>query len=296
MPSSHLKPEQGCPIVAPESSSHHLSSKEEEGGKKWSLDDFVIGKKLGAGQFGTLHLAKTKKEGFIVAIKAMKKDNAAETRFKAEIMIQSHLRHPNILQVYEYFYDDYTVYTVLECAPYGDLSKKLRLEERFTEAVAAGYMYQVCDALGYCHELGIIHRDIKPQNLLLGQGHNLKIADFGCAVMAKSGHRKNACGTMDYIPPEMCLKKPYDPTPVDLWMAGVLCFEFLAGKPPFAHESTRQTRQRIIDVSYEFPDHVTESGRDFIRCFLVRKAAKRLAMRLALRHDWLQKRSETESL
>ncbi len=71
------------------------------------------------------------------------------------------------------------------------------------------------------------------------------------------------CGTLDYLPPEMVLHKPYTET-VDLWCLGVLTYEFLVGKPPFENDDTTQTYSRIVEVKYTFPDHVSELARDFV--------------------------------
>ena len=108
-----------------------------------------------------------------------------------------HLRHPHILQLYTYFHDESKVYLVLEYAFYGQMYSHLQREKRFSERKAATvrldfnmtsskYVYQLCDALKYCHSHHVIHRDIKPENLLLGFYNELKLADFGWSVHAPS--------------------------------------------------------------------------------------------------------------
>jgi aurora kinase len=108
-------------------------------------------------------------------------------------------------------------------------------------------------ALIYLHRKHVIHRDIKPENLLLGTNGELKIADFGWSVHAPSNRRQTLCGTLDYLPPEMVEGKDHDEK-VDLWSLGVLCYEFLFGKPPFEDASSyKGTYRRIAQVDLRFP-------------------------------------------
>lgn len=137
-------------------------------------------------------------------------------------------------------------------------------------------MEELADALIYCHAKKVIHRDIKPENLLLGLKGELKIADFGWSVHAPSlrsvpggrgqrrgwagapqnqaftapscpRRRKTMCGTLDYLPPEMIEGQPHNEK-VDLWCAGVLCYELLVGHPPFESASHTETYRRITKV------------------------------------------------
>ena len=117
--------------------------------------------------------------------------------------------------------------------------------------------------------LQVIHRDIKPENLLLDIKGDLKIADFGWSVHAPSSRRATMCGTLDYLPPEMVAGEYHDEK-VDLWSLGVLCYEFLCGKPPFETASHQATYQRIMKVDIQFPSHVSAGEwdkRKFVKLF-----------------------------
>ncbi|KAJ3336052.1 hypothetical protein HDU91_001928, partial [Kappamyces sp. JEL0680] len=139
--------------------------------KRWSLDDFDVGKALGKGKFGRVYLAREKKSGYVVALKVLFKselaENKVEKQLRREIEIQSHLRHPNILRLYGYFYDPKRVYLILEYAAKGELYRLLQKETRFSEETSANYISQMAHALAYLHKKNVIHRDIKPENLLL---------------------------------------------------------------------------------------------------------------------------------
>ncbi|XP_008479253.2 aurora kinase C-like [Diaphorina citri] len=117
--------------------------------------------------------------------------------------------------------------------------------QRYTEKDAAKYIYQVADAIHYCHQKKVIHRDIKPENLLLTMHEDVKISDFGWSVHAPSLHRKTMCGTLDYLPPEMVTSQHYGKE-VDNWCIGILAYEFLVGKPPFESKDQDTTLERIF--------------------------------------------------
>lgn len=260
--------------------------------KSWTLSDFDIGKALGKGKFGNVYLAREKKSKFIVALKvlfkaAIKKADT-EHQVRREIEIQTHLRHPNILKMYGYFHDDSRVYLILEYAPGGACYKELQSQEnkRFDDKRTAGYIAQLADALKYCHTKKVIHRDIKPENLLLGSKGELKIADFGWSVHAPSSRRTTLCGTLDYLPPEMVHGKTHNEL-VDLWSLGVLCYEFLVGRPPFESKCYEETYKRISKSIYQIPPFVSEGAKDLISKLLVVEPEKRLSLDGVLAHPWI---------
>ncbi len=143
----------------PATTSSNPSSSSSAGGKqrRWKLDDFDIGRPLGKGKFGNVYLAREKKSKYIVALKVLFKSQLqkaqVEHQLRREIEIQSHLRHPNILRMYGYFYDETRVYLILEFAPGGEMYKALQKHpnKRFDEVRTGKYMKQLADALSYCH-------------------------------------------------------------------------------------------------------------------------------------------------
>ncbi|KAK3918779.1 Aurora kinase A-A [Frankliniella fusca] len=261
--------------------------------RTFTLSDFDIGKALGKGKFGNVYLAREKTSKFIIALKVLFKSQLqkanVEHQLRREIEIQSHLRHPNILRLYGYFHDEQRVYLILEYAPKGELFRALQAQplKRFDELRTAAYVQQLADALLYCHSKKVIHRDIKPENLLLGAKGELKIADFGWSVHAPSSRRDTLCGTLDYLPPEMVQGRPHDHK-VDLWSLGVLCYEFLVGKPPFEAETYEETYARISRAQYSFPDHVSQSARDLITKLLQLNPNNRLPLEGVLCHPWIK--------
>nr|ACI01432.1 serine/threonine protein kinase A [Euglena gracilis] len=208
------------------------------------LSDFDIGKRLGHGKYGSVYLARERRTKFLCALKVLKKKeltaDAVEHQLRREIEIQTNVRHRHVLRLYAYFHDATRIYLVLEFAEKGELYGHLQRMTRFPEPLAAKFIRQLAEALKYLHSKNIIHRDIKPENLLVDHRGHLKLSDFGWSVHAPGQRRATLCGTLDYLPPEMVEQKVYNGA-ADIWCLGVLCFEFLVGKPPFEAEGQAAT-------------------------------------------------------
>ncbi|XP_014281934.1 aurora kinase C [Halyomorpha halys] len=270
-----------------------IDKKEDnESQKKWSLDNFEIGKALGKGKFGCVYVAREKKSRYVVALKVIFKSQVTQAKLehqlRREIEIQAHLRHPNVLRLYGYFHDNSRVYIILEYAKMGELYKQLQEqpEKRFSEKRSAEIIKQLADALIYCHSKGVIHRDIKPENLLLSYNGQLKIADFGWAVHSPNSRRATICGTLDYLPPEMVKNTNHDYT-VDLWSTGVLCFELITGKPPFEAKTYEETYYNITHAIYQFPSFMSPLACDLIKKLLVLEPSRRLPLEDVMKHPWI---------
>jgi aurora kinase len=282
------------PLEAPadnDAAREHMTTRARQG-KQWCLNDFEIGKPLGRGKFGSVYLAREKASKYIVAIKVLHKTQllkaGVEHQLRREIEIQSHLRNPNILRMYGYFYDAKRIYLILEYSPGGELYKKLTQKGRFSEKISAKYIADLSQALDYCHSKHVIHRDIKPENLLVGAHGEVKVADFGWSVHAPTSRRNTLCGTLDYLPPEMVEGREHDHA-VDNWSIGVLLYEFLYGGPPFEAEGHSATYRRISRVDLKFPrtPQVSEDAQDLIRRLLVKDPKQRISLKDVPKHPWV---------
>mmetsp|Transcript_32557 Transcript_32557/g.59080 ORF Transcript_32557/g.59080 Transcript_32557/m.59080 type:complete len:314 (-) Transcript_32557:90-1031(-) len=280
------------PVMKDTTSTKDVSGKTEK--PRWTLDDFEIGKPLGKGKFGNVYLAREKKSKYIVALKVLFKAQLqqanVEHQLRREIEIQAHLRHPNILRLFGYFYDKDKVYLILEYAAKGELYKELMKQGSFDEPTAAKFITSIAKALDYCHKKHVIHRDIKPENLLLGLDNELKISDFGWSVHAPHNRRKTLCGTLDYLPPEMVEGREHT-NKVDNWSVGVLAYEFLFGRPPFEAEHHQDTYRRIVRVDLRFPEEpvVSDAAKDFIQKLLTKTPEDRLVLSDVTQHPWIRK-------
>ncbi|XP_055330027.1 aurora kinase C-like [Paramacrobiotus metropolitanus] len=267
-----------------------------------SIKDYEIGRPLGRGAFGRVYLARTKKEQFIVALKVLFKksllENHVEQNLRREIEINARIKHPNILQMYGCFWDNVSVYLVLEYAPNGELFKRLMRMGHFNEPDSASYVAELCEALIYCHSRNIIHRDIKPENLLLGGYGELKLADFGWSAHAPSSKRRTVCGTTDYLAPELVKRVPYDAS-IDIWCTGILLYEFMVGSPPFEtkphgkvrseQELIKETHNKIRTCKYQIPEYVPADPARLITAMLKEEGKDRLPLETLLKDVWIKK-------
>jgi serine/threonine protein kinase len=135
----------------------------------------------------------------VLSKKQLKNEEVAH-QLRREIEIHTHLKHPNVLQMYGFFFDEKRIYIILEYAAGGELYTVLRSEGRLDERRAAIYTSQMIQAMKYLHDLNIIHRDLKPENILLCSNDIVKLSDFGWSVHTTKS-RKTFCGTIDYICP-----------------------------------------------------------------------------------------------
>uniref|UniRef100_A0A8D2IMI1 non-specific serine/threonine protein kinase n=1 Tax=Urocitellus parryii TaxID=9999 RepID=A0A8D2IMI1_UROPR len=246
--------------------------------ERFAINDFEIGRLLGKGRFGNVYLALLKKNHFIMALKVLFKAQiekaGLEHQLRREIEIQGHLQLQNTLCLYNHFHD---------YAPRGELYS----------FASATIMEELADALTYCHDKKVIHRDIKPEKLLLGLMGEVKIADFGWSVHALSLRRQTTHGTLDYLSPEIVEGRTYDKK-VDVWCVRVLCYELLVGKPPFERTSQCETQGRILNVDVTFPPSMPEGAQDLVSKLLRYQPSERVSLAQILEHPWVKEKVAKE--
>jgi len=266
--------------------------------KKFSMDDFDIGRPLGKGKFGSVYLAREKSTKFICCIKVLFKSQLVksrmETQVRREIEILIQLReHPNIVKLFQYFWDDKKIYLVQEYCAKGELYKELCSSPGsvFPEKKASFYTRQIASALDYCHSKNIIHRDLKPENCLVSLRGEVKIADFGWGVHTTKS-RQTMCGTPDYLAPEMVLGHSHNHN-VDTWTLGIMCYEMLTGHPPFESKTMQETQTKIAAMKYKMPKHVSKEAKDLIVKMLQYVPSRRIPLSEVQTHPWILKHAES---
>ena len=152
--------------------------------------------------------------------------------------------------------------------------------QRFSEAVAAKYTRDVAAGLDYLHAQQVVHRNLKPENLLC-EGHTLKIADVGLArVVSRGDMMKTTCGTPGYVAPEILENRGYDSGAVDMWSVGVILYILLCGFPPFYEEELPALFEQILHARYDFPfpwwDEFSQESKDLVRKLLELSPSRRL--------------------
>ena len=265
-----------------------------------TIDDYQVLNLLGKGGFACVYRARSNKTGEEVAIKMIDKKlmKAAgmAARVKKEVEIHSRLKHPSILELYNYFEDSNYVYLVLEICHNGELNRYLKANCRVvSETEARHYMLQIVSGMLYLHSHGILHRDLTLANLLLTKSMDLKIADFGLATQLNFTEEKHftMCGTPNYVSPEIAMRSPHG-LEADVWSLGCMLYTFLVGRPPFDTDAVRSTLNRVITAAFDLPDHLSPEAKDLLQCLLKKNPKERLALTEVFSHPFMSKDASTE--
>lgn len=252
---------------------------------KLGPQDFELKKVLGKGGYGKVFQVK-KTTGAdansYFAMKVLKKasivrnqKDTAHTR--AERNILEAVRHPFIVELVYAFQTGGKLYLILEYLSGGELFMHLEREGIFLEDTTCFYLCEIILALEHLHNLGIIYRDLKPENVLLdAQGH-VKLTDFGlCKEHIQEGIVTHTfCGTIEYMAPEILTRSGHGKA-VDWWSLGALMFDMLTGMPPFTADNRKNTIDAILKGKLNIPAYLATDSRDLIRRLMKRQVSQRL--------------------
>ena len=252
--------------------------------KTVELDDFQIMKVLGRGSFGKVCLVQYKPTKEYYAMKSLKKDvlldqDQVESTILEKKILQS-LDHPFLVGMVFCFQTEERIYFIMPFVRGGELFQHLRTEKFFKEDKARFYAASIGMALDYLHNHGIIYRDIKPENILIGEDGYLKLIDFGMAKMVKGNEKATSfCGTPEYLAPEIITGEGHNRA-ADWWSYGILLFEMLCGIPPFYCENTERMYDLITNAELRFPKRIpmSDNAKDLIKKLLIKKQDKRLGV------------------
>ncbi|XP_012383627.1 serine/threonine-protein kinase PLK4 [Dasypus novemcinctus] len=265
------------------------------------IEDFKVGNLLGKGSFAGVYRAESIHTGLEVAIKMIDKKAMYKAgmvqRVQNEVKIHCQLKHPSILELYNYFEDSNYVYLVLEMCHNGEMNRYLKNRMKpFTEKEARHFMHQIITGMLYLHSHGILHRDLTLSNLLLTRNMNIKIADFGLATQLKMPHEKHytLCGTPNYISPEIATRSAHG-LESDVWSLGCMFYTLLIGRPPFDTDTVKNTLNKVVLADYEMPTFLSREAKDLIHQLLRRNPADRLSLSSVLDHPFMSRNSSAKS-
>uniref|UniRef100_A0A3Q4B688 non-specific serine/threonine protein kinase n=1 Tax=Mola mola TaxID=94237 RepID=A0A3Q4B688_MOLML len=263
------------------------------------VGNYLIGRKLGEGSFAKVREGLHALTGEKVAVKVIdkrkaKKDSYVTKNLRREGHIQQMIRHPNITQLLDILETENSYYLVMELCPGGNLMNRIYDKKRLDERETQKYIRQLVLAVEHLHRAGVVHRDLKIENLLLDEQDNIKLIDFGlsnCAgILGYSDPFSTQCGSPAYAAPELLSRKKYGPK-VDVWSIGVNMYAMITGTLPFTVEpfSLRALHQKMVDKEMNpLPPSLSTAAICLLKKLLEPDPNKRPNIHQVMADSWLQ--------
>ncbi|XP_020801352.1 serine/threonine-protein kinase SIK3 isoform X2 [Drosophila serrata] len=252
---------------------------------------YELEKTIGKGNFAVVKLATNIVTKTKVAIKIIDKTCLNEeylSKTFREISILKSLRHPHITRLYEVMESQSMIYLVTEYAPNGEIFDHLVANGRMKEPEAARVFTQLVSAVHYCHLRGVVHRDLKAENVLLDKDMNIKLADFGFSNHYEEGATlRTWCGSPPYAAPEVFQGLEYDGPKSDIWSLGVVLYALVCGALPFDGKTILELKSRVVLGKFRIPFFMSQECEQLIRNMLVVEPDRRYTIKQIIKHRWL---------
>lgn len=251
---------------------------------------FSIKEEIGKGAFSRIYRAEDTLHDRDVAIKVIRKKKITKIRPQIELEMEllQKLDHPNIITCYGVYEDSTKLYIVMEYCSKGDLSELIKVS-LMNESEVKKLFLNIVSALKYLHEKEIMHRDVKPKNILVADNDTLKITDFGFAKYIHHDLSQTICGSPLYMAPELLNSTPYSSNS-DLWSVGIVLYEMIAGEPPYFAKNIEDLRKNINDLSqfamFDKLD-ISYSCKQLLFQLLDINQSSRLSWEEFFTHEWL---------
>ncbi|XP_057971041.1 serine/threonine-protein kinase ATG1c-like [Malania oleifera] len=270
------------------------------------VGEYQVGRQIGSGSFSVVWHGRHRVHGTEVAIKEIvtaRLNKKLRDSLMSEIVILKKINHPNIIRLHDIIEVPGKIHLVLEYCKGGDLSIYIQRHGRVPEATAKHFMQQLTAGLQILRDNNLIHRDLKPQNLLLSTSDSnsvLKIADFGFArSLQPRGLAETLCGSPLYMAPEIMHLQKYD-AKADLWSVGAILFQLVTGKTPFTGNNQIQLLQNIVkSTELHFPPDskdLSSDCKDLCQKLLRRNPVERLTFEEFFNHPFLSLRQADDML
>ncbi|KAL5264316.1 hypothetical protein ACHWQZ_G005421 [Mnemiopsis leidyi] len=265
---------------------------------KKRVGNYLIGKSIGEGAFAKVKEGLHVITGEKVAIKIIDKTKAKQDSYlwknlKREVKLLQCMRHPNVVNLYESLETEIAYYLVLELIRGGEMKDYISKSDRLSEKETKKFMSQLLSAVWHIHSAGVVHRDLKVENIMLSKSGDIKIIDFGLSNCLKSleskGGRGTQCGSPAYAAPELLANKGYDKR-VDIWAVGINMFAMLVGKLPFKVKpfNLKKLYQKMITGDMELlPPGTSQGARDLLLRLLQPDPKDRISIKECATHQWL---------
>ncbi|XP_017442470.1 CBL-interacting serine/threonine-protein kinase 9 isoform X2 [Vigna angularis] len=234
------------------------------------LGKYELGKTIGEGSFAKVKFAKNVENGNHVAIKILDRSHVLSHKMteqlKKEISAMKIINHPNVVKIYEVMASKTKIYIVLELINGGELFDKIAQSGRLKEDEARSYFHQLINAVDYCHSRGVYHRDLKEDELL-----------------------RTACGTPNYVAPEVLNDRGYVGSTSDIWSCGVILFVLMAGYLPFDEPSQMALYKKICRAQFTCPSWFSSEAKKLLKRILDPNPLTRIKIPEILEDEWFRK-------
>ena len=256
--------------------------------------NYEFGKVLGKGSYAVCTQATDLRNNKKVAIKTYEKaklyNKTRRTIVEREIQVQSYVTHKNVVRLHTSIQTKNHVHLVMDLGIGLSLASYVKNKPNRcqSEKEAKVIFRQLVDACDYCHKHYIYHRDLKSENILIDSNQHLTLLDFGFAIKQRTPTKLNLfCGTPNYMPPEIILKKDYYGAPNDVWGLGVLLYRITAGYFPYVGRSDKELHKKIVDVDYTFSSRASQELRKLYTQIFVFEPSRRISCSDILNSEWL---------
>jgi RAC serine/threonine-protein kinase len=246
------------------------------------LDSFKMIKVIGVGSFGKVFLVKEIRTDHMFALKVLRKDHIIKRNqvehTKTERSVLGYVKHPFIVGLNMAFQSKDKLYFVLDYCAGGELFFHLGKVSRFPEPRARFYAAEIACAISYVHSLGIIYRDLKPENVLLDARGHIRLTDFGLSkegISSSSSGAYSFCGTPEYLAPEILNRQGHGRA-VDWWSLGALLYEMLTGLPPFYCQDRDKLFEKIRKSELHYPASLSTHASSLLKGLLTKDPQARL--------------------
>ncbi|KAJ8916542.1 hypothetical protein NQ315_000184 [Exocentrus adspersus] len=265
---------------APPTAAATADSRKEKKPSVLETHGYYLGKSIGTGSYATVRVAHSERHDGDVAIKIVSKFSAPADYLKKflprEIEVVKGLRHPNLIRFLQAIETTHRVYIVMEYAQNGSLLDIIRKDQYIDEPRARKWFRQLTNAVEYCHDRGVVHRDIKCENMLMDLEWNVKLSDFGFAKgvpKPKNGGQvslsETYCGSYAYASPEILRGIPYQPQHADVWSMGVVLYAMVFGRLPFDDSNYKELLKQVSNkVNFPKDPKVSNSCKSLINKIL----------------------------
>lgn len=231
---------------------------------------------------------------FAVKIIDKAKLNADESlALSNELEIMRQIDHPNSVKLYEIYEENEKLHLIMEYLSGGELIDRILEKESYSEKEASDAIRPVIDCIKYCHSMGIVHRDLRPEKLLYSSKNDdsvIKIADFGLARFFDHNLMKTSFESTNYMAPEILKGSGYT-CAVDCWSIGAIIYLMLSGNPPFLSDNQSKMNESIMKCQYDISSSkwkdISILAKDFIKRTLIFDPKKRLNAADMLVHPWI---------